>query len=170
MDRLRNFRGSLSYANVMATVAVFIALGGVAGAAVTPLLDKRGSVTGRHIARGAIHMSDLAPSVLNQIAVASPLPGNYTGRATDGSLTITALIFRGMIVQMSATGDCAFAAQDGDYRLTSNYKYPGWIWVGNDGVTVAGDLLDGVPVVRTVFDIAGGTRQVCETRIELTPV
>jgi len=46
MKRLRTARGALSYANVMATVAVFIALGWIAGAAIKPLLDKPGSSRG----------------------------------------------------------------------------------------------------------------------------
>jgi hypothetical protein len=53
LDRLR---GRLTYANVMASIAVFFALGGSSYAAVM-LADN--SVKSRHIAPGAVHRSDV---------------------------------------------------------------------------------------------------------------
>jgi hypothetical protein len=167
MNRLRTARGALSYANVMATVAVFLALGGIAGAAVKPLLDKQGVVKGRHVARGAIHMSDLAPAVRNRIAV-EPLPaGNYAGQAADGTFSITALIDRdGTIVQMSADGNCAFAAQSG----TFDANYPDWNFTGSgpENAFVLGFALNGSIVVRAV-GVAGANPNTCFGPVELNP-
>ena len=118
MKRLRTARGALSYANVMATVAVFIALGGVAGAVIQPLLDKKGSVKGRHIARGAVHMRDLAPAVRKQVAGPQIAPPNFGPRqSADGSLTITMLVDWTIfyVSAMGASGDCAFPYQEGHW-------------------------------------------------------
>ncbi len=53
---LAKLRSRLTYANVMATVAVFLALGGSAFAAATLT---RNSVRGQHIAPNAISSSDV---------------------------------------------------------------------------------------------------------------
>ena len=166
MTRLRRFRGALSYANVMATVAVFLALGGVAGAAIKPLLDRRGTVTGRHVARGAIHMSDLAPSVRKKIASAVIPNGVYSGQATDGSLSITAIFVRGGIGEMTATGDCPFAAQMG--RLAMDSPPGGFTFFGDgaENAVVQVDTRDG-PVVRSVTVGEGATQKTCPGPVEL---
>src|SRR5688572_24271013 len=53
-------RTHLSYANVMATVAVFLALGGGAYALSLP----RNSVTSRHIAKGQVKGSDIGKNAV----------------------------------------------------------------------------------------------------------
>lgn len=60
-------RARLTYANVMATVAVFIALGGSSYAAVT--LTKN-SVKSKHIAKGAVKRSDIGKGAVNSAKVA----------------------------------------------------------------------------------------------------
>jgi hypothetical protein len=72
MDRIRK---SLSYANVMATVAVFVALGGSSYAAIT--LSKN-SVKSKHIATGQVKRSDIAKN-----AVTSAKVKNFSLLATD---------------------------------------------------------------------------------------
>lgn len=64
MSRLR---AHLTYANVMATVAVFIALGGSSYAAIT--LTKN-SVKSKHIAKGAVKRSDIGKRAVNSAKVA----------------------------------------------------------------------------------------------------
>jgi len=64
MSRLRVH---LTYANVMATVAVFIALGGSSYAAIT--LTKN-SVKSKHIAKGAVKRSDIGKRAVNSAKVA----------------------------------------------------------------------------------------------------
>ena len=59
-------RRNLSYANVMATIAVFVALGGGAVAAVTL---ERNSVRTEHIRAGAVNRSDIARTAVDSRSV-----------------------------------------------------------------------------------------------------
>jgi hypothetical protein len=61
----------LNYSNIMATIAVFLALGGSSYAAVTLSRD---SVRSKHIAKGQVKRSDIAPSAVS------------SDRVKDGSL------------------------------------------------------------------------------------
>jgi len=72
----RRFRSHLSFANVMATMAVFIALGGTSYAAVmiTGADVRDGSLTGRDVRDGSLGASDVISSSLG------------TGEIRDGSL------------------------------------------------------------------------------------
>jgi hypothetical protein len=73
---MHRIRGKLTYANVMATIAVFIALGGASYAAVklpknsvgTKQL-KSGAVTGAKIKQGSVTAANIAPGVLAQPAI-----------------------------------------------------------------------------------------------------
>jgi hypothetical protein len=69
---MAGFGARLTYANVMATVAVFIALGGTSIAAIT--LSKN-SIRSKHIKNGQVKRADLADN------------GITTGKVTDGTLT-----------------------------------------------------------------------------------
>ncbi|MEA2448276.1 MAG: hypothetical protein QOG63_208 [Thermoleophilaceae bacterium] len=74
---LTRFRHRLTYANVMATIAVFIALGGSSYAALTL---KRGSVKGKHIARNAITSPKVKDaSLLSQDFAPGQLPRGERG-------------------------------------------------------------------------------------------
>jgi hypothetical protein len=61
------FRSKLTYANVVATLALFVALGGSSYAAIT--LSKN-SVKSKHIAKGAVKRSDIGRSAVNSRKVA----------------------------------------------------------------------------------------------------
>ena len=186
MKRLRTARGALSYANVMATVAVFIALGGVAGAAIQPLLDKKGSVKGRHIARGAVHMSDLAPAVRKQVAGPQIAPPNFVRKSADGSLTIAMLVDwtanhgGGQIAAMGATGDCAFPYQEVTLLPPSGVGGgPGrveivqtWSGYGAGGprvtVVVRPDPYGGPPLFWGISGVSASGES-CDTEISFVP-
>ena len=71
---MSKLRSRLTYANVMATVAVFIALGGSSYAAISL---SNNSVKSKHIAKGAVKRSDLGKNAVNSSKVA------------DGSLRAT---------------------------------------------------------------------------------
>lgn len=76
---LARLRQRLTYANVMATIAVFIALGGSGYAAVTL---KRNSVKGKHIAKNAVTSAKVKNRSLKRKDFASGqlpkgLPGPY---------------------------------------------------------------------------------------------
>ena len=86
---LGRFRSHLSYANVMATVAVFVALGGSSYAAVA--LSKN-SVKSKHIGKGQVKRSDVARNAVTSAKVknlsllaadfkAGQLPAGATGPA-----------------------------------------------------------------------------------------
>ena len=64
---LSALRVRLTYANVMATVAVFIALGGGSYAAITLTNN---SVKSKHIAKGAVKRSDIGKGAVNSAKVA----------------------------------------------------------------------------------------------------
>ena len=72
---MSKLRPRLTYANVMATVAVFVALGGSSYAAVTL---SNNSVKSKHIAKGAVKRSDLGRN-----AVISSKVADGSLRATD---------------------------------------------------------------------------------------
>jgi len=72
---LSTLRSKLTYANVMATVAVFVALGGTSVAAISLT---RNSVRSKHIARGQVKRSDIGRNAVNSAKVA-----NRSLRAVD---------------------------------------------------------------------------------------
>jgi hypothetical protein len=65
---LSTLRSKLSYANVMATVAVFVALGGTSVAAISLT---RNSVRSKHIAKGQVKRSDIGLNAVNSRKVAN---------------------------------------------------------------------------------------------------
>jgi hypothetical protein len=94
-------RNRLTYSNVIATMALFIALGGVAVAAglprnsVGPNQLKRGAVTAAKIRKGAVNSAKLAPkSVINgKLGPSSVGPGNIG----NGAVT-TAKLAKGSVI------------------------------------------------------------------------
>jgi len=88
---LRGIRSRLTYANVMATVAVFIALGGVSYAAVKLPKNsvgsaqiKKNAVTGAKVKSGAISAIDLSQAVRTQLAKAG-VPGPQGPAGAQGA-------------------------------------------------------------------------------------
>ncbi len=82
----RRFRSHLSFANVMATMAVFIALGGTSYAAVmiTGADVQDGSLTGRDVRDGSLGASDV---ISNSLGTGEVRNGSLTGRdVRDSSL------------------------------------------------------------------------------------
>jgi hypothetical protein len=81
---LANFRARLTYANVMATVAVFIALGGSSYAAVTITGKnvKNGSLTGKDIKNSSLTGRD----VKNNSLTGADIKNIKSGDVSDGSL------------------------------------------------------------------------------------
>src|SRR5215213_841596 len=64
---LSKFRSKLTYSNVVATLALFVALGGSSYAAISLSTN---SVKSKHIAKGAVKRSDIARSAVNSARVA----------------------------------------------------------------------------------------------------
>src|SRR3954447_25870492 len=79
IDRIRN---RLTYANVTATLALFIALGGSSYAALSlprnsvgPAQIRRSAVNSRHIRNGAVHLGDIASSTRRALRGNTGTPG-----------------------------------------------------------------------------------------------
>jgi len=128
--------------NVVAYLALFFAMGGVAGAAAQPLLDKAGSVEGSHIEAGAVHKSDLADSVRSHLGQGGPEDGIYQGGRPDGSMTVTAYVSGGQVTEMEVTGDCAWPLSGGNFELFG----PGWSFIsrssGDTALAARGEVTD----------------------------
>ena len=96
-----SFRPKLSYSNVIATIALFIALGGAAVAAGVPRHSigpnqlKRGAVTAATIRKAAVTSGKLAPKsvVAGKLGPNSVLPGNIgNGAITSAKIGAGAVI------------------------------------------------------------------------------
>lgn len=72
-------------ANVIAYVALFVALSGVAYAGIKPLLDKKGSVDSANIKNGSVSEVELSGKLKRGLGLAAdePADGAYTGTGTD---------------------------------------------------------------------------------------
>jgi hypothetical protein len=95
------FRPKLSYSNVIATIALFVALGGAAIAAglpqnsVGPKQLKRGAVTAPKLRKGAVTSGKLAPKsvVAGKLGPSSVTPGNIgNGAVTSAKLAAGSVI------------------------------------------------------------------------------
>ena len=95
------FRPKLSYSNVIATIALFIALGGAAVAAGLPKNSvgakqlKRGAVTAAKLKKGAVTSGKLAPKsvVAGKLGANAVLPGNIgNGAITSAKIGAGAVI------------------------------------------------------------------------------
>jgi hypothetical protein len=118
---MSRIRGHLTYANVMATAAVFIALGGTSYAAVKLANN---SVKSRHIANGQVKRADLARNAVDSSKVAdgsltkgdlaAPLDADRLGGLTAGAFqrrgTATACAVGQKVTGIGATGNVTCAA------------------------------------------------------------
>jgi hypothetical protein len=118
--------------NVVAYLALFFALGGIAGAAAQPLLDSKDSVSSRHIEagavrgseidRGAVGEKDLARSVRARLSEVTSLPpdGEYSATSASGDTTVTIVVGDGVIEAMGLEGACDWPiAARGTYQVLS---------------------------------------------------
>ena len=121
----------LSYANVMATIAVFIALGGAAVAAglpkhsVGPKQLKRGAVTPAALRKGAVTACKIAPKavVAGKLGANAVLPGNLgngiitTAKLGDGAV-IAAKIKNGVVTTNKLQNEAVTTAKLGKGSVT----------------------------------------------------
>jgi hypothetical protein len=84
----RKLRAHLSYANVMASIAVFIALGGGAYAAVNTA--PKNSVVSRSIKNGQVKTADIAKNAVTNSRLGPNAVG--TGKIRDNAVTTTKLV------------------------------------------------------------------------------
>lgn len=101
----QRLRPKLTYSNLIATIALFVALGGVAVAAGLPKNSvgthqlKRGAVTAADLRKGAVRAGKLAPRsvVVGKLGANAVLPGNIVnGAITSAKIGNGAVLSRSM--------------------------------------------------------------------------
>ena len=124
-------RPQLSYANVIATIALFVALGGAAVAAGLPKNSvganqlKRNAVTTAKLKRAAVTSGKLAPKavVAGKLGANAVLPGNLgngiitTNKLSDASV-IAAKIKNGVVTTNKLNNGAVTSAKLGDGAVT----------------------------------------------------
>ncbi|HEX6153608.1 MAG TPA: hypothetical protein VFZ19_08815 [Solirubrobacterales bacterium] len=122
----------LNYANVIATIALFVALGGAAVAAGLPKNSvgtkqlKRGAVTAAKLKRGAVTSGKIGPQAVTagKLGANAVLPGNLgngiitTNKLSDGAV-IAAKIKNGVVTTNKLANDAVTTAKLGDKSVTA---------------------------------------------------
>lgn len=153
-----SLRPKLSYSNVIATIALFIALGGVAVAAglpkhsVGPKQLKRGAVTAAALRKGAVTSGKLGPKavIAGKLGQAAVLPGNIvnggitTPKLGNGSV-IARSIKNGVVTTNKLTNEAVTTAKLGKGSVTLGK-------LGDEVAPLLGTLRSG-QTVRGVFDV-----------------
>jgi len=162
-------RPKLNYANVIATVALFVALGGAAVAAGLPKNSvgtnqiKRGAVTAAKIKRGAITSGKIAPKgvTAGKLGANAVLPGNLgngiisTEKISDGAVN-AAKIKNGVITTNKLTNGAVNTGKLGDDAVTSGKLADGAVTPAKLSAGVVGQLLSTLKsgeTLRGVFDV-----------------
>lgn len=128
---MRISRPKLNYANVIATIALFVALGGAAVAAGLPKNSvgtnqlKRGAVSAAKLKRGAVTAGKLAPKsvVAGKLGANAVLPGNLgngiisTAKIGDGAV-IASKIKNSVVTTNKLNNGAVTTAKLGDKSVT----------------------------------------------------
>ncbi|HEX6666331.1 MAG TPA: hypothetical protein VF081_07030 [Solirubrobacterales bacterium] len=154
------FRPKLNYSNVIATMALFIALGGVAVAAglpknsVGPNQLKRGAVTSGKLRKGAVTSGKLGPKsvVAGKLGPNAVTPGNIgNGAVTSSKLAansvIASTIKNGVVTNPKLQNEAVTAAKLGKGSVTLAK-------LADDVAPLLGTLKSG-QTLRGVFDLGG---------------
>jgi len=148
----------LNYANVIATIALFVALGGAAIAAglpknsVGPKQLKRGAVTAPKLKRGAVTAGKIAPKavVAGKLGANAVLPGNLgngvvtTSKLSDGAV-IASKIKNGVVTTNKLNNEAVTLAK-----------------LADDVAPLLGTLKSG-QTLRGVFDLGSTADAAAET-------
>lgn len=154
-------RPKLSYANVIATIALFVALGGAAVAAGLPKNSvgtnqlKRGAVSAVKIKRGAVTAGKIAPRavVAGKLGANAVLPGNLgkgiitTEKLSDGSV-IASKIKNGVVTTNKLNNGAVTTAKLGDGSVTLGK-------LADNVPPLLGTLKSG-QTLRGTFNLGGG--------------
>ena len=162
-------RPKLNYANVIATIALFVALGGAAVAAglpkksVGPQQLKPGAVTTKALHRKAVTSGKIAPKAVTagKLGAFAVLPGNLgagiitTDKISDGAV-IASKIKNGFVPTNKLNSGAVTSAKLGDGAVNSGKLADGSVSVNKLGSGVIGQLqgkLESGSTVRGVFDL-----------------
>lgn len=153
-----SFRPKLTYSNVIATIALFVALGGAAVAAglprhsVGPAQLKRGAVTAAALRRGAVASGKLAPKsvIAGKLGPNAVLPGNIVnGAITSAKIgagaVIASSIKNGVVTTNKLANEAVTAAKLGKGSVTLAK-------LGDEIAPLLGTLRSG-QTLRGVFDV-----------------
>lgn len=168
---MSKFRAHLTYANVMSSMAFFLALGGGTAFAVTAIDDN--SVEGRHIVDGAIKGVDLGANVVSPGKVANSLTGVDI---SDGSLTASDLgagsVGTPQLQDLSVNG-----AKLANLAVTQGKLAPGAVTTDKLGLKAVDKLATGDDSVAAEEIVTGsvgaseiGTQQVTGSEIRSSAV
>ena len=156
-------RPKLTYSNAVATIALFIALGGAAVAAglpkrsVAPQQLKRGAVTAAAIRKAAVTSGKLAPKsvVAGKLGPNAVLPGNIG----NGAIT-SAKIGAGAVIASSIKNGVVTANKLANEAVTTAKLGKGSVTpakLSDEFGPVLGTLKSG-QTLRGVFDVGGSTK------------
>jgi len=170
-------RQRLSYSNVIATMALFIALGGVAVAAglprnsVGPKQLKRGAVNAAKIRKQAVTSAKLAPkSVINgKLGPNSVGPGNIgngavtTAKLANGSV-ISATIKNGVVTTSKLNNEAVTTPKLANEAVTSGKLGKGSVTAAklSDEIGPLVGTLKSGQTLRGVFNIGGGAGDIVQ--------
>jgi hypothetical protein len=150
----------LNYANVIATIALFVALGGAAVAAGLPKNSvgtkqlKRGAVTAAKLKRGAVTSGKIGPRAVTagKLGANAVLPGNLgngiitSNKLSDGAV-IASKIKNGVVTTNKLANDAVTTAKLGDKSVTAGK-------LADNIAPLLGTLKSG-QTLRGVFAIGG---------------
>lgn len=167
-------RPKLSYANVIATIALFVALGGAAVAAGLPKNSvganqlKRNAVTTAKLKRNAVTSGKIAPKAVTagKLGANAVLPGNLgngiitTAKLSD-SAVIASKIKNSVVTTNKLNNGAVTTAKLGDDSVNSGKLADGSVSVNKLGKGVVGQLqgkLESGTTIRGTFDLGSETR------------
>ena len=163
-------RPKLNYANVIATIALFVALGGAAVAAGLPKNSvgtnqiKRAAVTAAKIKRGAVTSGKIAPKgvTAGKLGANAVLPGNLgngiisTEKIADGAV-LASKIKNGVITANKLTNGAVTTPKLADDSVNSAKLADGSVSLNKLGKSVTGTIqtrgLESGQTLRGVFDL-----------------
>ncbi|HEX8754453.1 MAG TPA: hypothetical protein VF731_13655 [Solirubrobacterales bacterium] len=165
----RRLRPKLNYSNVIATLALFIALGGVAVAAGLPKNSvgtrqlKRGAVTAAKIRKQAVTSGKIAPGAVipGKLGANAVGPGNIgNGAVTSSKIGAGAVIANsiknGVVTSNKLTNEAVTTAKLGKESVTLAK-------LGPEVAPLLGTLKSG-QTLRGVFDVGGGSEVATATQ------
>jgi hypothetical protein len=160
---IRSLRPKLTYSNAIATIALFVALGGAAVAAglpknsVGPKQLKRGAVTAKALRKAAVTSPKLAPKsvTVGKLGPSAVLPGNIVdGGVTTNKIATNAVIAKsiknGVVTTNKLANEAVTAAKLGKGSVTLAK-------LGDEVAPLLGTLRPG-QTLRGVFDVGGETK------------
>jgi hypothetical protein len=171
---MRISRPKLNYANVIATIALFVALGGAAVAAGLPRNSvgtnqlKRGAVSAAKLKRAAVTAGKIAPKavVAGKLGANAVLPGNLgngiisTAKLSDGAV-IASKIKNGVVTTNKLNNGAVTSAKLDDGAVNSAKLGNGSVSIPKLNKGVVGQLqtgqLESGQTLRGNFAVGGGS-------------